>query len=266
MILPNVVEVENLTASFNGRIALDGINLHIGAERLAGLIGPNGAGKTTLLRVLLGLVKPDSGKATVFGHPPGKAHNLIGYVPQSARFDNYFPLSVADVAMMGRYSILGPGRFPGKVDKDAVQHAMERVSITHLANQRFGALSGGERQKALIARALSGNPRLLLLDEPTTGVDVVSQDSFYSLLHELRQDMKMTIVMVSHDIGVITSHVDDIICINQKVFCHGTPSDVLAGGLIGRAYGSEAEIIMHGHEVPHRLVPIHNHDKHNHHD
>ena len=261
MIAPNLVEVENVVVTFGGRAALDGVTMTISSGKITGVIGPNGAGKSTLLRVLLGLVKPDSGKVRVFGHPPGSAHNLIGYVPQTARFDNYFPLNVMDVTIMGRFSRLGLGRFPGKADRAAAENALERAQIKHLASKRFGALSGGERQKVLIARALCGQPRLLLLDEPTTGVDVPSQDNFYHLINELRKDLSMTIVFVSHDIGVITSYVDDIICLNQKLFCHGAPAEVLAGGLIGEAYGSEAEIIMHGHAVPHRLVGTHTHSQ-----
>ncbi len=253
----NIVEIKNLVAFIHGRKILDDITLFIGAGRFTGLIGPNGAGKTTLLKVLLGLLEPYEGSVRVFGHLPGEAHNLIGYVPQTTRFDLSFPISVLDVVMMGRLTRLKIGRFPGKEDRMAADEALDRAGILNLADKRFGSLSGGESQKVLIARALCGRPRLLLLDEPTTGVDSVSQDSFYTMIKDLIDSLNMTILLVSHDIGVITSMVDDLICLNQKVFCHGAPAEVLKGGVIGQAYGCEAEILMHGHSVPHRVVSHH---------
>lgn len=259
MTLASVVEMENVTVRFRGKSALEKVNLTIRSETITGLIGPNGAGKTTLLRTLVGLIKPDEGRITVFGHPPGKAHNLIGYVPQTAKMERDFPVLAKEVVMMGRYGLLGAGRFPGEKDRLAVNDAMSRVNITELANKRFGALSGGEKQKVLIARALSSRPRLLLLDEPTTGVDAPSQDSFYQLLHELKKGLNMTMLLVSHDIGVITSHADELICINQKVYCHGDPGEALGKGLIGEAYGCEVEILLHGHSAPHRVVHPHIH-------
>jgi len=261
MSVPHVAEMENVTVLFRGVAALDNVSLKIEAETITGLIGPNGAGKTTLLKTLVGLVKPDAGRVSVFGHPPGKAHNLIGYVPQLAKVESNFPVQVEEVVMMGRYGLLGAGRFPGLEDRRAAEEAMSRVNIGDLAKKRFGALSGGERQKALIARALCSRPRLLLLDEPTTGVDAPSQDSFYQLLHQLKKDLGMTILLVSHDIGVITSQADDLICINQKVYSHGAPGDAAGKGLIGEAYGCEAEILLHGHSAPHRVVGHHTHEE-----
>ena len=163
--------------------------------------------------------------------------------------------------MMGRYNRLGLGKFPGAKDRAEVNYAMEVVDILELADRNFGNLSGGEKQKVLIARSIASKPRLLLLDEPTTGVDAPSQDSFYKLLHSLKNDLDITVVLVSHDIGVITSHVEDMICINQRLFCHGSPPDVVGGGLIGEAYGRDAEVIMHDHNVPHRTVRDHESQK-----
>ena len=254
----NIVEVEGLTVILGGCVVLDDITLNIRAGSFTGLIGPNGAGKSTLLKVLLGLIQPVRGTARVFGHAPGASHGLIGYVPQSANTqDSGFPVSVQDVVMMGR---LGPDRIGGlynQADRDATWEAMEGVGLASMAKQRFGSLSGGERQRALIARAMCGGPRLLLLDEPTTGVDVVAQDDFYNMLTRLKESHKITIALVSHDVGVITSMVDDLICLNQKVFLHGPPGEALKDGMIGKAYGSQTEIVMHGHDVPHRHLPVH---------
>ncbi|VAX22538.1 Zinc ABC transporter, ATP-binding protein ZnuC [hydrothermal vent metagenome] len=255
----NVVEVENVSLSFDGHKVLDNVSFSIQAGSFTGLIGPNGAGKTTILRVLLGLLKPDGGKVRIFGHPPGKSHSFIGYVPQSITYDRMFPVSVREVVMMGRFGTIGLGRGPQEKDYTAVNEALSVVGAQSFADQRFGKLSGGERQRALIARALCVKPHLLLLDEPTTGVDVVSQDTFYKMLKGLVKNMKMTIMLVSHDLGVITKMVDDLICINQKVFVHGSPKDVLSDGVIGQAYGCEAEILMHDHSTPHRVVRPHDH-------
>ncbi|MDH5511181.1 MAG: metal ABC transporter ATP-binding protein [Nitrospinota bacterium] len=254
----NLVQVEGLTVILGGRVALDDITLNIRAGSFTGILGPNGAGKSTLLKVLLGLIHPQRGSVLVFGHKPGDSHGLIGYVPQSiSGLVGDFPVSALDVVMMGR---LGPdkiGRRYGNADRAASMEAMEAVGIEGKAQNRFGSLSGGERQKALIARALCAGPKLLLLDEPTTGVDPVAQDDFYAMLTRLKDANKITIALVSHDVGVITSMVDDLICLNQKVFLHGPPEEALKDGMIGKTYGSRTEIVMHGHDVPHRHLPIH---------
>ena len=257
----DVVQVENLTVTIGARNILDNVTLDIKAGSFTGLVGPNGAGKTTLLKVLLGLIEPDSGSVRLFGHSPGQAHNLIGYVPQSAKAVTDFPVSAKDVVSMGLYGKLGLGKSIGKDDRAAVEESLRLVDATRFAHEKFGSLSGGEKQKIFIARALCAKPKLLLLDEPTTAVDVVAQDNFYAMLKSLIDDFHMTIMLVSHDIGVITSMVDDLICINQKVFCHSAPPDALESGLIGSAYGCEAEILMHGHSVPHRVVNTHDREK-----
>jgi len=258
-----VVRVEGLCVELGGVKVLDDVTLAIRAGSFTGLIGPNGAGKSTLLKILLGLIQPTSGQVTVFGHKPGASHNLIGYVPQSlSGLDAGFPVSTLDVVMMGR---LSPAKFPGffnREDRAAAESALATVGLASMADKKFGALSGGERQKALIARALCGGPRLLLLDEPTTGVDVVAQDEFYDMLKRLREEYRITIVLVSHDVGVITSMVDDLICLNQRVFLHGPPDEAVKDGMIGQAYGSSTEIVMHGHDVPHRHLRRHGEGQH----
>jgi zinc transport system ATP-binding protein len=253
-----VVRTEGLSAILGGRTVLEDVTLSIRAGSFTGLIGPNGAGKSTLLKILLGLIHPSAGTALVFGLPPGEAHHLIGYVPQGQTgVDNNFPVSVRDVVMMGR---LSPARFPGfysRADGAAADGAINSVGLATFAGKRFGSLSGGERQKALIARALCGGPRLLLLDEPSSGVDVVAQDGFHAMLMDLKAAYDVSILLVSHDVGVITSMVDNLICLNQRVFLHGPPDEAVKDGMIGRAYGSKTEIVMHGHDVPHRHLRRH---------
>ena len=243
----NVVTAESVTVKYNRQVVLDEITFAIEAEGFTGIIGPNGAGKTTLIRTLLGLVKPSSGKIRIFGHPPGMSHSLIGYVPQVTKIEPNFPVRVKDVVMMGRYGRLGLGRYPGEADRVAVEESLERTGIKNLAQKHFGSLSGGERQKTLIARALCGQPKLLLLDEPTTGVDILAEGSFYEMLHALQKELGMTIILVSHDTGVISNHVSDLLCLNHKIFCHGKPSEVITDEVIGKAYGQESQVVAHAH-------------------
>jgi len=261
---PTVVDVAGVTFTYGDRVILDDVSFAIELGSFTGLIGPNGAGKTTLIKLLLGQIECRSGRITLFGHPPGRSHSFIGYVPQSSRFRLDFPITTREVVMMGRYSLLPPGRRPTSQDRMAVEGAMLRSGVGDLADKQFGSLSGGQRQKGLIARALAGSPRLLLLDEPTTGVDVVAQDSFYHLLEKLRAELNITILLVSHDIGVISSHVDNLICVNQKIFCHAPPDKALGEGLLGAAYGAEMEQIMHHHDIPHRTVRPHDGEKSSH--
>ncbi len=253
----NAIEVSGLTISISGRLVLDDITFSVRKGSFTGLVGPNGAGKTTLLKALIGLAKTDIGSILICGNQPGVNRSAIGYVPQSIRADYNFPIKTSDVVMMGRLANLGLFRFPGEKDRIAVRNVSDRLGITDLADRHFGSLSGGERQKALIGRALVGNPELLLLDEPTTGIDALSQDRFYSLLHRLQKELNITIILVSHDIGVISSHVDDLLCLNQRLVCHDSPEKVVADALIGKSYGEEMELIMHHHDVPHRTLKPH---------
>jgi zinc transport system ATP-binding protein len=227
------------------------------------ILGPNGSGKTTLIRTLLGQVLPDSGRVLVFGKAPGELardRRRIGYVPQIETVDRNFPVHVFDLVMMGRYARLGLVRRPGKKDRDAVVRAMGRVGIDHLAERALGELSGGERQRAFLARALAGEPELLLLDEPTAGVDVAATEGFYDQIHQLQHELELTLVMVSHDVGVVSQHVDVIACLNRVLVAHGRPEDALTPDAIECMYGSHAMLAGHG-VTPHVFLDSSQHEK-----
>jgi ABC-type Mn2+/Zn2+ transport system ATPase subunit len=249
-----IIETRDLGVEIDGRPVLWDINLAIVPGRFLGIIGPNGAGKTTLLRVLLGLVPPSRGSVRVFGHPPGelgRSAHRIGYVPQRPAFDPRFPVSVRDVVMMGRTCCLGFLRYPRRRDWQRVDATIAQVGLQGFEQRRIGELSGGEQQRAFLARALCSETKLLLLDEATTGLDLPAQHELYALLHKLRRELDLTIVAVSHDLMELGSHADELICINGTTHIHGNPQTVLHSHELREAYRCEFEFLSHeAHENP----------------
>ena len=240
-----VITVRNVSFSYNGEPALSKVYFKIFPRDLVSLIGPNGGGKTTLFMLLLGLLKPDRGEIRVFGQPPEKVRTRIGYVPQYARHDPKFPVSVMDVATMGRLQNFRTG--PYRVsDRRAAMEALEEVGMADLHRRSFSDLSGGQRQRVLIARALASQPELMLLDEPTANVDRAAGQHLYALLESLNE--RLTILMASHDISFVTKFVKQCLCINRSVLLH--PTATLNGGVIEKLYGSEMAIVQHTHDLP----------------
>ena len=241
-----VVELRGVAVDLDGHPVLWDIDFTVAPGRFLGIIGPNGAGKTTLLRVLLGLVKPTRGDVRVLGKVPaelGRAAHQIGYVPQRPQFDPRFPVSVRDVVMMGRACCLGLFRFPARADWRIVDEAIELVGLTGDAGRRIGELSGGEQQRAFLARALCTETRLLLLDEATTGLDLPAQHELYALLQRLRRDLHLTVVAVSHDLLELAAHADELICINGTTHIHGIPDTVLQSHQLREAYRCEFDFL-----------------------
>jgi len=250
-----MVELKGVTVAYGRLRVLEDVDLTVPAGAFLAIIGPNGAGKTTLVRTILGLVKPLSGTVRVFGRPPqalGALRRQIGYVPQMHTVDLRFPVRARDVVMMGRYARLGLFRRPGRADHQAVQRAMARVGVADLADRPLGDLSGGQRQRVFLARALATEPRLLVLDEPTAGVDVQTSNSLYELLRDFQQE-GITVIMVSHDVGVVSQYVDGVACVNRRLVAHGRPEVVLTEDTLAEMYGCQAVFFHHGH-APHMVV------------
>jgi ABC-type Mn2+/Zn2+ transport system ATPase subunit len=225
----SVIEVEDVHFSFGPRRVLDGVTLEVPAGSFAALIGPNGAGKSTLLRLILGIMKPRSGRISVFGRTPGKQEQPIGYVPQGIRLPSGFPLSTADVVLMGRYGLVGLGRRPSRQDRIRVAESLEQVGMSHLQDRRFEDLSGGQQQRVLIARAMVGDPCLLLLDEPTQGLDPAARARFYGQICDLQRARGLTLLCATHDVEDVAQHAQTLILLDHVVKALGPPQEVLAG-------------------------------------
>jgi zinc transport system ATP-binding protein len=248
------VRIRDLWASYNGRVVLEDINLELQAGRYAGVLGPNGAGKSTLLKVILGLLRPSRGEVRVFGEPPQKLRRrgeVVGYLPQRPLGNPRFPVSVLDVVLMGRYGRVGLLHRPGPEDRDIAWRNLERVHIAHLAHRAIGEISGGEQQRVFIARALCVQPRLLVLDEPTVSLDACAQDELFELVYGIKEERQLTVLVVSHDIGAVTRHVDEVICINRRIHVHQPPPLGRLG--LESTFGCSVEYLFHG-EIPHRVV------------
>ena len=251
-----VINLEHVYVSYQDKIVLEDITFKIHTGQFWGILGPNGSGKTTLLKTMIGLIEPFSGNVTVFGKRPKELNHLrerIGYVSQHTNIDFKFPIRVRDVIMMGRYGKIRIGRKPSKNDHEAVDRAMERVGITELAKRQIGQLSGGQRQRVLVARALALEPELLFLDEPTTAMDVSASEGFYEWLHVIHKELQLTLVLVTHDVSVISEYVDSVACLNQRLICHGLPKQVLCEDSMHQMYGRDTMFFQHG-EVPHLVV------------
>jgi zinc transport system ATP-binding protein len=239
----NVIEIRDLWFSYEGTPVLREVNLSVGHRELVCMVGPNGGGKTTLLKLMLGLLRPDRGTVRVFGRDPRLERSRIGYVPQHARFDPSFPASALDVVLMGRLGrkvTFGPH---GREDRAAAEAALAEVGMLPLARRSFAELSGGQRQRVTIARALAGEPDVLLLDEPTAGLDVGVENEFQALLHQVSR--RMTIVLVSHDIGFVTEHVGKVVCVQGTVAVH--PTAALTGQVMRDLYGQDIRLVRHDH-------------------
>jgi len=238
------IRFDHLTFSYGGAPVLEDIDFAIAEGEFAAIIGPNGGGKTTMLKLMMGLLESQRGFVRIFGLKPAAARRSIGYMPQLPRLDPQFPVTVADVVLLARLGggwKLGPYR---RSDREAAAAALAAVGLTDLTDRAFSALSSGQRQRVLIARALASDPELLLLDEPTANLDPTVQDELYELLHRLNE--KLTIVVVSHDVGFVSKYVQKVVCLNRKAVLH--PVSEVEGELVSMLYGGmEMRIVDHGH-------------------
>jgi zinc transport system ATP-binding protein len=237
-----VIVCDRLCVRLGGVTVLKGLSLTVHEGDFLAVLGPNGGGKTTLLKVILGLVKPVSGTVRVFGKEPGHADGRIGYVPQTLHFDRSFPISAMEVVLMGRLSRKRLLQRYGREDRRKALEALEITGLASLARRRIGALSGGELQRVLIARALAGEPELLLLDEPTASVDPEMKTTIYDLLDNLRRHH--TIVLVTHDTGTIGRHVSRIACLNCTLDMHEKGS-TLSRATLENLYRYPVDVVEH---------------------
>jgi len=247
-----IFDVKNLNFEVKNQQILTNISLEIFSSEYIAIIGPNGGGKTTLIRMLLGLDTPTNGDIKIFGKKLSSFDewHKIGYVPQRAsHVDNSFPATVLDIVKMGRTSQLGFFSSFGEVDKKLVHDAMHKMDVLNLGDKMIGTLSGGQRQRVMIARALASKPEILILDEPNTGVDMVSQKRFYALLRELNKEHGITIVFITHDIGVIADDIARLFTINQKAIICNDPKQTLSCKEMSELYGIDAHSLhVHKHE------------------
>lgn len=239
-----VVRFEGVSVALDGRRVLEEIDFVVREGEFVGIVGPNGAGKTTLLRTVLGLVHPVEGRIEVFGYAPGEhPSQMIGYVPQRQSIARNFPATVGDVVMMGSLRKLGMFGFPGNEDWRRVDDSLGLVGIRELKDRAVGQLSGGEQRRVLLAQALCASTRLLVLDEPTVGLDLPAEHEFYALLRKLVQDLALTIMAVSHDLVALAGEADELICINHRMHIHGNAEEVVHSHAIREAYSCEFDFL-----------------------
>ncbi|GLI35422.1 MAG: metal ABC transporter ATP-binding protein [Deltaproteobacteria bacterium] len=248
---PLAIEIEDVFFSYDGHLVLRDVNLKIEHGEFLAILGPNGSGKTTLLKLMLGILKPQRGTVRIFGKEPHKVVDRIGYVPQDTNINKDFPITVQDVALMGRLGQTGRSRRYSHEDILIVQQALERVKMWEYRGRPIGKLSGGQRQRVFIARALAANPSILFMDEPTSNVDKALQTELYEFLKELNRSM--TIVVVSHDLSVLSSYIKSVACLNQTLYFHAAAE--ITQEMMDMAYHCPVELIAHG--FPHRVLGEH---------
>ena len=236
------LDVRGLWAGYNRTAALRDVTFQAPQGEIVGIIGPNGAGKSTLFKAVLGLLKPWRGEALIFGRTDHLQQSPIGYMPQIELVDWDFPVSVEDVVLMGRYSRVGLFRRPSKADRKAAHEALERVSMTQLGHRLIGELSGGQRRRVLLARALANHPSLLLLDEPMAGLDATAQHQFISILRGLRAE-GTSIVLSTHDLSCVSAACDLTLCLNGRVMAYGPPEEVLVERILGETFGTHLLLV-----------------------
>ncbi len=241
--MSNAIEIRNLSFSYNGLRVLDEVSLTVPENEFLGVVGPNAGGKSTLLKIVLGLLEADQGTVTVLGKSPRRARKELGYVPQYPTFPRDYPINVEQTVLMGRMGVTRPFAGYTGADASAAAQAMRETEIGHLSARRLNTLSGGQLQRVLLARALVGQPKLLLLDEPTSNIDTRMEYEIFDLLRHLNE--RMTIVVVSHDIGFISRYVRRVACLNRTLVCHDTAA--IDGKTVQELYGTDVHMVAHSH-------------------
>ena len=239
-----IVTFKDVSFAYDNHQVLNDVNLELTERDFVSIVGPNGSGKTTILKLILGLLQPQKGTIKVLDKLPEHACSRVGYVPQHSQVDPHFPVNVTDVVLMGR---LGQARFLGPFrssDHQLAQKTIKQMDLEDLKTRSFSTLSGGQRQRVLIARALAGEPQLLLLDEPTSNLDLAAEIQLHQYLDRISR--QTTVVIVSHDIGFVTEYVRTVVCVTHQVQIHHTHD--MTGDFIQKMYGAEIKLVCHDHE------------------
>lgn len=248
---PARLELEEVSAGYNGRLALDHISFQVAHGEQIAVVGPNGAGKSTLFKVLVGLLPIRSGQVNIHGQPLGLHRDCVAYVPQREEVEWRFPVTVFDVVMMGRYGKTGWLHRSTRQDREIVRRSLDHMGISHLANQSIGSLSGGQQQRVFLARALSQEPHILLMDEPFTGVDISTQEATLNLLSQLRQE-GVTVMVSTHDLNMAAQRFEKVLLLNHRLIAFGAAPYVFQPDHLQQAFsgqllfleGSQATIVV----------------------
>ena len=243
-----LVELRNLTTGYERTPVLRGVDFTLRRGEFAGIVGPSGSGKTTLLRSIAGQTRRFEG--AVETHPrEGERELRLGYVPQVEAINWNFPLTVGQAVLLGRWREMGWRPWPRPRDRELLMHILERLGIGHLANRQIRALSGGQQQRTFLARALIGDPDLLLLDEPTSGVDIKTRHEIMHLLGELNRG-GTTILMTTHDLNAVATHLPRLVCVGEgAIVADGAPEDVLTPEVLRRTYGADMLVLRRGDAI-----------------
>jgi zinc transport system ATP-binding protein len=238
-----VIQLDDVSYSYAGPKVLEHIDLTVDRGEFVGLVGPNAGGKSTLLKLILGLLSPNAGRIRVLGQRPSQGRRSVGYVPQYVRFAREFPIHVGQAVLLGRLGRTGLiGGYRAR-DREIARRVMEQTEVLDIAARRLDTLSGGQLQRVLLARALACEPQILMLDEPTSNIDLRLETDIFDLLKRLNSEM--TILLVSHDVAFITEYVTRVACLNRTLLCHQTAN--IDGELIARLYGEPVRMIQHVH-------------------
>lgn len=243
-----LIEFRNVTLAYGRRVALSSVNLVIEQGDFLGVVGPNGSGKTTLLRAMLRIIQPRHGRIMY----SDEERIRFGYVPQRYTVDEAYPLSALDVALMGRYGLIGPFHRPRRSDVEKALQCLDLVGIKHLASAAYRELSGGQKQRVLMARALAAEPSILILDEPTTDMDIAAEKTTLELVRQLHDEQYLTVVLVSHTLGLVANYSEKIALVGNSTVKIGLSREVLTSESLGSLYAASVDVV----EVDGRLMVL----------